>query len=133
MEHVVWEAGIRSSSLVLRCAHLPEVEGVHAAYLNVFRQLVQLIAGLQRPGAQLYLHVDCIEVAPQVASGLVQEGKRYRVQFQTSAATDADWAATHEMSFAQCRELMQAQGAQFEVFPVRRTGCLFSISLLGKL
>ena len=132
MEQVVREAGLRNSSVVLRCAHLPHVEGVHAAYLQLFRQLVGLITGLQQRGTPLFLHVDCMESAPEVDAGLLQGRNRYEVQFHTSAATDAAWAEKNETAFAQCRELLQGQGAQLEVFAVRSTGCLFSISLLGK-
>ena len=133
MEQVIREAGLRTSSFVLRCAHLPVTEGAYAAYHGVFTLIVGMITRLQQPGTSLYLHVDCMEAAPGVDAEFMDGRKRYDLRFHTSAATGADWAAVHETIFAQCREVMQGQGAQFEVFPVRNTGCLFSISLLGKL
>jgi hypothetical protein len=120
--------------LIVRSEVLPVIEGDKKTIVRVFDDIVHMIVSPPPTGTRLFLYVDC-EEEPKEASGaeLVKIYKRYTLNFHTNINTNEAWKTAHEKTIARCRTLLAQYGASFTVKEVKSTGCLFSISLLGKM
>jgi hypothetical protein len=124
----------KNSDIIIRCETLPVIEGDKKNIVRVFEDIVQMIISHSPTGARLFLYVNCEEENKEAINPeLVKTNKRYKVNFHTNISTDEVWKTAHEKTIAGCKALLAQYGAGFTVNEVKLTGCLFSISLLGKM
>ena len=123
----------KNSDIIIRCDALPAVE-TDEKIAGVFDHIVQMIVSHPPNGARLFLYVNCEEEHTGTAGfDLVKRNKRYKVNFHTNISTDEAWKKAHEKAIAGCKAILAQYGAGFTVNDIKSTGCLFSISLLGKM
>lgn len=123
----------KNSDIIIRCDALPVVE-TDTRIVGVFDDIVQMIVSHPPNGPRLFLYVNCEEENTGTAgSDLVKRNRRYKVNFHTNISTDEAWKKAHEKAIAGCKAVLAQYGAGFTVNDIKSTGCLFSISLLGKM
>jgi hypothetical protein len=124
----------KNLDIIVRCQSLPTIEADKKNIVKVFDHLVQMIVSYPPTGTRLFLYVDCEEENKETAaSELVKKNKRYRVNIHTNINTDDVWKTAHQKTIAECKAILAQYGAGFTVNEIRSAGCLFSISLLGKM
>lgn len=127
------QAACRTQSLIVRCQDLPQVEGDAAQWEQVFSLLLRTITENAVEGGKLFLYIDCEEEHKEVDAALTQGYKRFLLEIHTNMTTTGQWKQVHAPSLAHCSEVLALHSASFTVNEIQNTGCLFSISLLGKL
>lgn len=124
----------KNSNIIIRCDSLPVVETDKKTIVEVFGHIVQMIVSHPPNGTRLFLYVNCEEENKGMSGpDLVKRYKRYKVSFHTNISTDEAWKKAHEKTIAGCKAVLAQYGAGFTVNDIKSTGCLFSISLLGKM
>jgi signal transduction histidine kinase len=124
----------KNSDIIIRCDVLPVVETDRKKIIGVFDHIVQMIISHPPNGARLFLYVNCEEEhTAMTGADVVKRNKRYKVNFHTNISTDEAWKKAHEKTIAGCKAVVAQYGASFTVNDIKSTGCLFSISLLGKM
>lgn len=124
----------KNLDVIVRCQNLPAIEADKKNIAIVFDHLVQMIVSDPPTGTRLFLHIDCKEENKETATAeLVKTNKRYRVNIHTNINSDDVWKRTHQKTIAECKALLAQYGAALTVNEAKSTGCLFSISLLGKM
>jgi hypothetical protein len=124
---------VRSTQLVMRCQSLPVVEAYPQQLSEAFQLLLYTILPQKWREGKLFLHIDCEEVNKDVDAVLTQGYKRYLVHIHTNITTSPEWITANKASMEKCSDLLENMDASFTLNEVLNTGCLFSISLLGKL
>ena len=120
--------------IIVRCEVLPVIEGDRKNIVRVFDNIAHMIISHLPTGTRLFLFVDCEEEMKEVSGPeLVKTNRRYKLNFHTNISTNEAWKTAHEKTIDGCRTLLAQYGASFTVNEIRSTGCLFSISLLGKM
>lgn len=128
-----FQSGTRNLNVIVRCERLPVIEADQKAIAKVFDSLVQMISNHPPPGSKLYLYVDCEEERQQQDPETLYVGKRFFIRFHTNITTSEEWKAEYCRVLEECALTLQQFGAGFTVNEIKNTGCLFSISLSGKL
>ena len=123
----------KNSDIIIRCDVLPVVE-TDKKIAGVFDHIVQMIVSHPPNGTRLFLYVNCEEESTGMSGfDLAKRSKRYKVNFHTNISTDEAWKKAHKKTIAGCKAVLAQYGAGFTVNDIKSTGCLFSISLLGKM
>jgi signal transduction histidine kinase len=128
-----FQSGIRNQNVIVRYENLPIIEADKKAVIKVFDNLVQMILNHPPGGSKLYLYVDCEEESRAQDSETHYVSKRYFIRFHTNITTNEEWKAEYQRVLEECTELLNQFDAGFTVNEIKNTGCLFSISLSGKL
>lgn len=120
--------------IIVRCQALPQIEADKHNIEKAFDDMIRMIIRHPPMGTRLYLYINCEEEHKEEGgAALIKMNKRYRISFHTNVCTDEAWKAANEKTIEGCRELLAQYGAGFTVNEIKSTGCLFSISLLGKM
>jgi hypothetical protein len=128
-----FQSGIRNQNVIVRYESLPVIEADKTAMIKVFGSLVQMIINHPPEGSKLYLYVDCEEESREQDSETHYVSKRYFIRFHTNITTNEEWKAEYQRVLEECTAMLKQFGAGFTVNEIKNTGCLFSISLSGKL
>jgi hypothetical protein len=121
------------SRMIVRCENLPVVEGAPAVVSGLLRGLVSLITAHPPLSSRLFLYIDCEEENKEVEAALTQGYKRYRIDFHTNALTGEKWHMANQEKLEAYKKMALAFNGTLEVNQIGNTGCLFSISLVGKI
>jgi len=120
----------RNKEIIVRCADLPFINGDPVLIREVFNELVRMI--MQIPGgSKRFLHIKCEEQLP--LSRQRQAVCSFRINFHTNLITDHNWKLINHEAILTCQEKLSSCGTELNVQEIVTTGCLFSISLQGKI
>ena len=118
--------------LVFRCEPLPFLEGGRQQVIELFDKLIFLILKEASPSAKLFLYIDCAE--EKVKSSSIKEvNKKYCIKFNTNIKADDSWRNANDQFLIECDKILSALKGTFAVRKINDTGCLFTLSLAGKL
>lgn len=122
----------RNSNIVIRCESLPVIEGDGRNMAKAFDDIIRIIVNHPPAGSKLFLHIDCEEERienddPELAK------KVFTIHFHTNCQADGSWKIAHGKTIENCSTLLAQYGASFTMNNIKASGCLFSISLLGKM
>ena len=123
----------KKADVIVRCENLPFTEADKKSIVRVFDGVVQMMAGPSPKGAKLFLYVACEEEDGEKDNFGPMQYKRYKISFHVNIATDGEWKELHQKTIADCKAILARYGAGFTVNEIQSTGCLVSISLLGKM
>lgn len=129
-----YSTSIRNADIIFRCEVLPEMEGNKLEIGEVFNKLISIIVENPPVGSRLFLHINCEEQDKEILDLSLSSGCRsFLIQFHTNISTSANWKLIHQPLFERCTSILLAHKATLTVNDVLKNGCLFSISLSGKL
>jgi hypothetical protein len=78
--------------------------------------------------------VDCEEDSSDVVDMYLDEAfKRYTIKFHTNVTTHNNWKLVNSQTLINCKQILSKYNANLAVNEVSKTGCLFSVSLQGKI
>ena len=122
------------NSLILRCDELPFVQADKKMLGKAFSQIVQLIVDQKDAATKLYLHISAA-VDPVERTGLsLPEGfTPCLIQFHTNITPCNEWMKTAVQQISNITVLLGPFGGNLLVNPLKNSGCIFSVSLPGKL
>jgi hypothetical protein len=116
----------------MRCEALPKVEGSLDQFRDIFEILLSAILIHPPNGSNLFLFIDCNELkedTPPLKKGL----KSYRIGIHTNIRTDEEWISRTRDELSYCERTLNQFGGSLTVNNIYSTGCLFVISLPGKI
>ena len=123
-------------SFILRSDKLPHVLGDEEVFLHLFKELVAMILNHPPQNSKLFLYVTCREDNPDedvIDMRLTGDIRLFRTNFYTNITSDDQWTDLYKEDLAANSLLVEQNGGNFSFFPICNTGCLFSISLPGKI
>jgi hypothetical protein len=126
------QPSIQRSNVIVRCEQLPVTEGNEAALLHLFHDLIQLIIQHPPVGSKLFLFIDCTasQADEQPPSA---DARFYTIKFHTNIATSDEWRVSHQDVLSKSQQVLTEHHGEFAVRLNNSAGCLFSITLPGKL
>ncbi len=123
------QARVDNLQMIIRCEHLPKVLASRDEMMQLFEDLLAVILNHRQLGAtSLFLYVDCEE--DDVG---LEPHKRYCIKFHTNITTDEDWKLSSMQILSNCRQILSKYNGTLAVNDISSAGCLFSLSLPGKI
>lgn len=120
--------------LIVRCESLPQIKADQAEMEKLFDDLLGMILNHSPQTSRLFLYVDCEEDSGDVIDMNLEEGfKRYLIKFHTNVTTHDNWKLINSQSLINCRQILSRHNGNLAVNEISKTGCLFSVSLQGKI
>jgi len=123
-------------SFILRSEKLPHVNGKKETLHLLFGEVISMIINHPPPKSKLFLYITCKEATPDaevIDMRLANDIKLFQIDFHTNITSDEQWTALYKAKLTECSVLLRQHGSSFTFFPICNTGCLFSISLPGKI
>jgi hypothetical protein len=87
-------------------------------------------------GSKLYLYVKC---SPETVDNEVMDLRLadgdglYKIEIYTNITTDQHWEMLYQAKLAECNLQAAKNRGNFSFSPVANTGCVFSLTLAGKI
>lgn len=128
------QAQVDKAQLIVRCEPLPHVQIEHAEMTKVFDDLLNMILNQSLPPSKQFLYVDCEEDVTDVIDMSLSEGmKRYIIKFHTNITTHDNWKLVNNKVLMNCKQILSRHSGNLVVNDISSSGCLFSVSLPGKI
>jgi hypothetical protein len=127
---------VEGKNFILRSEKLPHVKGEKATFHHLFGEVISMIINHPPPKSKLFLYITCKETIPDaevIDMQLANDVKLFQIDFHTNITSDEHWTDLYKAKLAECSVLLRQHGSSFSFFPICNTGCLFSISLPGKI
>lgn len=119
----------RNKDVIVRCTDMPQIQGDPVLLKEVCNDLVRMI--MLYPGtSKRFLHIKCEEKFLLPNSN---PGREFLIEFHTNLTTDHNWKQLNQETIIACQEKLLKFQAFLTVHEISTTGCLFSISLQGKI
>jgi hypothetical protein len=120
--------------LIVRCESLPQIKADHNEMVKLFDDLLGMILNHPQQASRLFLYVDCEKGSNDVIHMNVEKGfERYIIKFHTNVTTHDNWKLLNSQTLVNCRQILSKYNANLAVNEISKTGCLFSLSLQGKI
>ena len=87
-------------------------------------------------GSKLYLYVKCFpETVDDDVMDLRVDAQTaiYKIEIYSNITTDKEWEMLHQAKLAECNLQAAKVKGRFSFSPVVNTGCVFSLTLPGKI
>jgi hypothetical protein len=128
------QARVNSIQLIVRCEMLPQVRAGREEMINLFDELLGIILNCPPNSSRLFLYVYCEEEASEVIDHKLEHGfKRFVIKLHTNITTHDNWKLINSQALINSRHILSRHNGSLLVNDISNTGCLFSISLPGKL
>lgn len=125
-----------NSLFILRLDKLPVVVGERQVLTHLFATLLAMMVNHPPANSKLFMYIKCVEEQdePDILDLRVTEGTRmYQMHFHTNINTDEGWQLFCKDRLAECGLIAQQHKGNFNFHTISNTGCLFSLTLPGKL
>ncbi len=128
------QSEVHKLQLIVRCESLPKIKADREEATKLFDDLLRMILNHPPQTSRLFLYVDCEEDSGDVMDMTLEEGfKRYIIKFHTNVTTHGNWKLINSQSLMNCRQILSGYNGNLAVNEISKTGCLFSLSLQGKI
>jgi|SRR5579875_1919661 len=114
------------TNIIVRCESLPLIESNEKELSNLLDAMLNIIFTNSQQASKLFLYVHCSEVVND-------KGKEYEIRFHTNVSTTAQWREVNKEILSLCKETAIGLRGNLVVNNVENTGCLFLLTLPGKL
>lgn len=122
------QAALNSFQMIVRCENLPQIRGNYAEMLQLFDNLLKMILNHPPKNSKLFLYVDC-EEDNQKKNG----EKHFIIKFNTNIDKQENWKVINSQALVNCKQILAAHNGSLVVNNLSSTGCLFIVSLPGKM
>jgi aminopeptidase C len=128
------QAQVDKAQLIVRCENLPLVQADHGEMVRLFDDLIAMILNQPPNTTRLFLYVDCEENNSDMIDMTLQPGfKKYTIKFHTNITTHEHWKIINNNALINCKQILSRHNGNLAVHDISSTGCLFSLSLPGKI
>lgn len=119
---------------IVRFEILPFAFGKRAELLQLFDLMLHSIFKSTFSGTKLFLFIDCIEAGKENGSIVnTPEQDLFQIRFHTNIKCHDKWRSENEPALATCTEIISNHNGIFVVSDSNTSGCLFTITVPGKL
>lgn len=123
------QARVDNLQLIVRCENLPKVLATREEMMQLFDDMLAVILNHRQLAARsLFLYVDCEEDDAGMGPH-----KQYCIKFHTNITTDEHWKLGSMQTLSNCRKILSKYNGTLAVNDISSAGCLFSLSLPGKI
>jgi hypothetical protein len=120
----------RNREVIFRCDDLPAITGNTREVQDVFARLIRMIMQ-HASDSKKFLYIRC-EEKPAV-SRLKSKASCYIIEFHTNLSSHPQWMQLNQENILACQQVLSKHEIYLAAHEISTTGCLFSISLQGKL
>ena len=125
-----------AGGLIFRSEKLPITNGNSEDFTCLFDALISMIVSHPPVGSKLYLYVKCFPEAVDsdvMDLRLTGADRLYKIEIYTNITTDKHWEMLYQARLAECNLQAAKIKGNFSFSPVVKTGCVFSLTLPGKI
>ncbi|HUQ65982.1 MAG TPA: hypothetical protein VM101_07495 [Flavitalea sp.] len=124
----------KNVDVIVRFENLPFAFGKREELLQLFDLMLNSIFKSTSSGTKLFLFIDCIEAGKENGS-VVDSTERdlFQIRFHTNIKCHDKWRSENEPALATCTEIISNHNGTFVVSDSNTSGCLFTITVPGKL
>lgn len=124
---------IQQLSAILRCDHLPFVQGDMQSLDRLFASLIKMMIDHPASGSNnLFIYLKC-QPDEQTNPGLREDEMRYSISFHTNIKHSAHWQQLYKTKLEECALICERLRGSFENQSNLNSGCIFNLTLPGKL
>jgi hypothetical protein len=128
------QAQVDKAQLIVRCESLPTVQADHSEMVKLFDDLIAMILNQPPNTTRLFLYIDCEQDNSDIIDMTLQPGfKKHLIKFHTNITTHEHWKIQNNDTLINCKQILSRHNGNLVVNDVSSTGCLFSVSLPGKI
>lgn len=125
---------VDKAQLIVRCETLPCIKADHDEMASLFNDLLSIILNHPPNTSRLFLYIDCEEDNSEGIDRTPEEDmKRYIIKFYTNITTSESWKLANSGALINCQQILSRHNGNLAVNDISGTGCLFSVSLPGKI
>lgn len=125
---------LQQLSAILRCDHLPFVQADMHTLDELFASLFKVIIDHPPSGNNLFIYLKCKEVKDEnLTLGLRDDFIQYDISFHTNVKHGAQWQQLYATKLEECALICERLRGSFENHSKSSSGCIFSLTLPGKL
>lgn len=123
------------NAVILRMDALPCIEGTRDEIVQWCDHLLSMILNHPPLNSRLFLYIKCEEdkAAGNTDTSLGNGFKRYNLCIHTNISTCEDWRVLYREKLDECTLIARRHHASFLCNHISNTGCLFTLTLPGKL
>jgi hypothetical protein len=130
------DTDFKRSASIMRIDSLPTIYGNRQQLVELFTALLTMIVDHPPLKSKLFLYLKCTEEEKDhevIDLRLDKEEVMYCFSFHTNITTDDSWKLIHKHTLAWCKEIAVQNKGEFLYQDICNTGCLFTLSLPGKI
>jgi hypothetical protein len=128
------QAQVDKAQLIVRCESLPVVQADHSEIVKLFDDLIAMILNQPPNTTRLFLYIDCDEDNNDIIDMTLHPGfKKHLIKFHTNITTHEHWKILNNDTLINCKQILSRHNGNLMVHDVSSTGCLFAVSLPGKI
>ena len=126
----------QQNNFICRFDKLPLVYGDREHYICLFDALISMIISHPPHNSKLFLYVRCaeakedneiIDLRPIAGTILC------KIDIYSNITTDKNWEVVYQNKLTECALQATKNSGSFSFSPISNTGCLFSVTLPGKI
>lgn len=122
------------NAMVLRCDELPYLQGTEETIELAFTRLLQLILEKKDAVIKVYLHISStLSTIKELKASDRPDLHRFLVRFHTNLVPDKDWLKKAKESINGIASVLSIYDGNIAIQQLKSSGCVFYISLPGKL
>lgn len=128
------QAQVDRAQLIVRCENLPYIMADYNDMIKLFDGLISMILSQPPNTTRLFLYIDCDKDNSDIIGSSAKPGfDTYVIKFHTNITTHEHWKLLHNQTLASCKQTLLKYHGNLAVHNISSTGCLFSLSLQGKI
>lgn len=130
----LYQETITKSSPIIRCDILPSVQGDSVQMQQLFNLVIKMIL-LNLPIVNnLFIYIKCDGAKDEVMDLSIPAGfNKYSINVFSNAIHILERADKFEQEISECKTICTKNNGHFEEHTSSDSGCLFTISLFGKM
>lgn len=125
--------GLQHLQAIVRCDALPQVAGSASQLTSLIRCIIKMILNHPPDGTKLFLYVKCSKARVEDEQVKALGFSTYEINFHTNIRGDEHWQRQYAGELAACHDICQGFAGSLVVHPITNTGCLFTVTLPGKI
>lgn len=125
--------GLQHLQAIVRCDALPQVMGSASQLTSLIRCIIKMILNHPPDGTKLFLYIKCSKARLDDEEAKALGFCTYEINFHTNIKGDENWQKQYASELADCYEICQSFAGSLIVHPIANTGCLFTVTLPGKI
>ena len=125
---------LQQLSAILRCDHLPFVQADMHTLGELFTSLFKVMIDHPPSANNLFIYLKCKQVKDEnLTLGFRDDFTLYNISFHTNIKHGAQWQQLYETKLEECALICERLRGSFENHSKSNSGCIFSLTLPGKL
>lgn len=127
---------ILEQGIIFRLDKLPMVNGNQEYVTCLFDALISMVVNHPPANSKLFLYVKCSreKVDNDIIDLSVTDGTSlFKIEVYSNITTDKNWETLYKDKLEDCSLQATKISGRFSFSPITNTGCLFSLTLPGKI